>query len=666
MKKKLIALAMSAVLCISLAACGNTKTTGASISAETVSATTAAADEMFTDRDYETDYSDFVTITLSDGNTSAEGSGVTVDGNTVTITDEGTYLMTGTLTDGQIVVDAADTAKIQIVLDNVSVTSQGSAALYVKSADKVFLTMAEGSENALASSGEFVQTDDNTVDGAIFAKSDLTMNGNGILTIASETGHGVVTKDDLKITSGTYVVTAAAQGLAGKDSVRIAAGTVTITAGKDGIHAENSEDTTKGFVYIVDGTFTITAEGDGISASGTETILNGTYDLTTGGGSASAAAKIGNDMGGGMRGGWNNTDGTMPSGTPPTDSGTASTASTSDTAVEATPMADTTTTTTADTTSDDSTSTKGLKAGGDLVISGGTFIIDSADDAVHSNGNLTVSGGEFTISTGDDGFHADAATSVSSGTVNITESYEGIEGATIVISGGTISLVASDDGLNAAGGNDGSGSMGDDAFGSDSGYFIAISGGTITVDAGGDGIDSNGDLTVSGGTIYVSGPTNSGNGALDYNSNASITGGVIVAVGATGMDQNFGSDSTQGSILYQLASFQAAGTVVTLKDSGGNVLASYTPAKQFQSVVISAPGVASGSTYTLTVGSETETIEMTDTIYGTGSQMGGGMNGGPSGGMGGGPGGGHPSRGGQDATTSATMAPDTNQTATNG
>jgi len=592
MKKKWTAFFLAALLCLSCTACQSAEEDTPSESASSESTGS------FTDQDFEVGYSDYVTVALQDGNSSADGDGVEIDGDTVTITEEGTYLLTGSLSDGQILVDAGNSAEIQLVLDNVSVACSGSAAIYVKKADKVFLTMVEGSNNSLTSSGEFVQTDDNNVDAAVFSKADLTMNGNGTLTVGCESGHGVVSKDTLKISGGTYEITSASQGLSGKEGVEIADGVFVITSGKDGIHAENDEDATLGSIYIEDGTFTITADGDGMDASGTLTILDGDFTITTGGGSANASTTNGQENAAWGQWGGNTTN--------------------------------------ASDSTETETSAKGLKADVSILISGGTFTIDSSDDAVHTNGDLSIADGTFAISSGDDGMHADAELAVTDGTIDITKSYEGLEGAAIDISGGTISLVASDDGLNAAGGADSSsigGRAGQNGFDTDTSASITISGGSITIDASGDGIDSNGDLTVSGGTIYVSGPTDSGNGALDYAGTGTITGGVLIAAGSTGMAQNFGSDSTQGSILYNFSSEQSGGTSVTLTDSSGNVLASFTPEKQFQSVVVSAPGIVSGGTYTLTVGGESVTIEMTDTIYSNASSsMNGGMGGGPGGG----------------------------------
>lgn len=552
-------------------------------------------DEQFTDRDLSGDYSGAVTVTLSDSGIT--GSGVAINGSTVTITKEGTYLFTGTLTNGQICVNAPKDAKVQIVLSGAHVNCTGGAALYVVQADKVFVTLQENSVNSLSSRGEFVNTDDNKVDAAAFSKSDLTFNGTGSLTVECENGHGIVGKDDVKITSGSYTVTSAKQGITGKDSLRIADGTFTVDAGTDALHSKN-EDEGKGYIYISGGTFDLKSGNDGLDAAGNVQIEGGTFKIYSGQGSASVQH---NQSGWG--GGFN------PWG------GGSTSASTAE-------------------------SMKGIKSASSILITDGSFEIDSSDDALHSNGDVSISGGTFTLATGDDGIHADNTVSVSGGSVNIIKSYEGIEGKTVSISGGEITLVASDDGLNASGGNDGSGMAG--PFGGGFGGMgggngvITISGGTIHVNAAGDGIDSNGSLTVSGGTVYVDGPENSGNGALDYDASATITGGTVVALGASGMAQNF-SSATQGSILASINGTAPAGTVVTLSDSTGKELVSYTSQKTFQCMVISCPELEQGKTYTLTVGTSSTQITLENLITGGGGGMGGpgGMGGQRPGGMGG-------------------------------
>lgn len=428
--------------------------------------------------------------------TETASSGVSISGNIITITKEGTYVLSGALSEGQIVVDA-DSAKVQLVLDNADITCASSAAIYVKNADKTFITLAEDSENILMNTAEYETIDDNNIDAVIFSKDDLTLNGKGTLTINSEYGHGIVSKDDLKLVGGTCNITAKTHALSGKDSVRIAAGTYNLTSGKDGIHSENADDDEKGFVYIASGDFTIESTGDGIDASYVVQIDDGDFDITAGGGAENATKTnnempgggTGGNMGGGAPGG-DKPSGEAPSGEAP--SGGPSSDSDSGKQTGQTPPdkpdgdsfdgsrpdekasdnAGSQTSQTPpdksgkDTSDADSTSTKGIKSDGALYVNGGTYTINSADDSFHSNSDVTINDGTYTISSGDDGIHADSALLVNGGTITVTESYEGLEGLNITINDGKIDITASDDGMNAAGGNDASGfgGMGEDGF----------------------------------------------------------------------------------------------------------------------------------------------------------------------------------------------------------
>ena len=587
-KKIISAVLLSAFVTAAFAGCSNSDTQTADEATVKISSSSTSSnaddsstdDEMFTARDKEIGYdeSECETITLSDNASTSSLKSVKIDGNTITVSEQGTYIVSGTLSDGQ------------IIIDGVTINSNTGAPIYVKQTDKLFITLAESSKNVLTNNKKFTADGDNNVDAVIFSKDDITLNGNGSLEITTNCGHGIVSKDDLKITSGTYSITSSSHALDGKDSVRIASGTFTLNSDKDGIHSENADDTSLGFIYIAGGTFRITSDGDGMDASAHLTILDCNATIKSGGGASNAEKK-------------QEEFGRMEDASSSTDSDTAS--------------------------------AKGIKAGGNLSISGGTLSLDCADDAVHSNADISISNGNLTIATGDDGIHADSSLKISGGTINVTESYEGIEGLEITVSGGTLSVVSSDDGFNAAGGNDSSGyggGMPQDNFSADSDAKITISGGKITVDAKGDGLDSNGSLCVSGGEIFVTGPSDNGNGALDYNGDAQITGGTIVAVGMSGMTQNFGSSSTQGSILSNTAT-NTSGEVV-LKDSNGNVLVSFTPSREYNSVVVSTPDVKKGSTYTLTTGDSSTTIEMSDIIYGESTQgraPNGGGQGGPNG-----------------------------------
>jgi len=653
-RKRLCALLGSAViLSMTVTACSGTAadSTDATESQQAVSTgDTLSYDDMFTDRDLDVGYeeSDSVKISLSDDSTTvSSGSsdnsstddtvdGVTVDGNVITITSGGTYIISGTLSEGQLVVDADD-EKVQLVLDNADITCATSAAIYVKSAGKTFITLAEGSENILMNTAEFETIDDNNIDAVIFSKDDLALNGSGTLTINSENGHGIVSKDDLKITGGTYNITAASHALSGKDSVRIAAGTFNLVSGKDGIHSENADDSSKGYVYIAGGEFTIDSTGDGIDASNIVQIDGGTFDITAGGGVENSTKTHEDNMMGGPGGGKGPQMGEAPSGEVP--DGNAPSEKPSGEAPQGDPgnnssdnsnsdretppekpdsntnQAAGTEQSESDTSDSDSASTKGIKADGRLYINGGTFTINSADDSVHSNSAVTINDGAYTLTTGDDGVHSGEAVEINGGTITISESYEGLEGLTVTINDGDIDITSSDDGINAAGGTEemGFGRMGNDSTENTSTdeMWMEINGGYIHVFAGGDGIDSNGDITVNGGEVYIDGPSDNGNSAIDYGDRSAcyVNGGTVVAIGSSGMAEDISDDSDQQVMLVKLDSQKEAGEV-TLTDSDGNEIITYTALKAYDCVIISTKDLEAGQTYTLTTSGTQTNVDL--------------------------------------------------------
>lgn len=535
--------------------------------------------DMFSDRDKEVGYeeTESVSVQLADDASSCDSDAVSIAENVLTIKEEGTYVLSGSLSEGMVIVEAEDTDKIHLVLDGVNISNSQSAALYIRSADKVFVTTASETENTMENGGTYTAIDENNIDAAIFSKSDLTFNGEGTLTVTAQEGHGIVSKDDLVFTSGSYEITSASHGISGKDSVRIANGSYKITAGKDGIHAENTEDTSVGFVYLAGGTVDITSQQDGISASAWLQAEDGTYTILTGEGSANAQSQSGGEGG-------------------PMDQMSQE--------------------------EEDTASIKGMKAATQLVLKGGTYAIDAQEDALHSNGNLAVSGGTYTLASGDDGVHADSNVTISGGGIDITKSYEGIEGLSIDITEGEISVLATDDGMNAAGGNDSSGvegpGPGGDQFAATEGAYIHIAGGVLHIDASGDGVDSNGDITVSGGETYLSGPTNGGNGTLDYSGSAAVTGGIFAASGSSGMAQNFDSSSTQGTIMINV-DMQEAGTDIVLLDSSGSEILSWAAEKEYSSIIVSCPEIKEGETYTVKGGTAEQSITMDALVYGSNS-----------------------------------------------
>lgn len=629
------------------------------------------ADELVTYDEYDDNASwsseSSTQITLNGTSASVSGEGAAVDGGTVTISAAGTYVLSGKLS-GSVVVNAGKDDLVHLVLNGAEISNASGPAIHSKQADKTVLTLAEGTENSLVDGASYTNVEEEDAPtAALFSQDDLTINGTGKLIITANYKDGITSKDDLKIVNGTLSITASDDGIVGRDLAAFKGGNMTVEAGGDGVKTTNT-DTDKGYLIIQNGAFQITAANDGLQAENALLVTGGDFDITTGGGNTKAEKKQeSNPM---ERGGFGQ-------------SGEASAESSTATAEAATDAA---------TEESESDSAKGLKAGVNLYIQAGTFKLDTKDDAVHSNGNISISGGEINIASGDDAIHGDQIVSISDGIIEVTASVEGIEGADIQISGGEIDLVTSDDGINAtegtdseemmipsenmaleppadmpqdqqsdsptgtedkaqqqsanqqdqqaqqAGGTRRSGGMGGGGFGAAGNAKLTISGGTITVNAAGDGLDANGSITMSGGTVIVNGPTNSGNGSLDYDGTFDITGGTLIAAGSSGMALATSESSTQASVMMTFPGTLEAGTVVTLKDSSGNELASYAPIKTFQTIVISTPELKSGETYSFFTG-DTEVVSFTlgesvTYVNESGVTTGGGGFGGGGGGMG--------------------------------
>lgn len=648
----------------------STEKSTSSLEADSLSNTSVSSD-LFSDRDLNGEF-DSVTaeIVLNGDSVEVKGNGASADGSSVTITQEGVYRITGTLKDGQIIVDA-DKAKVQLVLDNADISCSTSSAIYIKDCDKTFITLAKDSKNTV-SDGKTYTFEDETVtepDSAIFSSDSLTINGTGELAVNGNYSDGIHSKDDIVITGGNITVNAVGDGIKGKDYVAVAGGNITVNAGDDGIKSTNTADASLGFVYIEGGTFSITAGGDGIQA---ETVFNATggeVSITSGGGS-SASTKTHTDefggMGGGMmRGGFNkdfdsgNFDpNNMPEDFNPEDfqnrqnfkggmggfnkefESENTTAETSFTQLsDITLLTDTVDSSQED---DGTVSTKGIKAGTELNISGGTFSINSADDALHSAGTINISGGTVSIEAGDDGIHSDTQIDFNGGTVSITKSHEGIEAPVINVNDGVIELKSSDDGFNASDGSHNQMGQGVD------GVALTINGGTVYVDSDGDGLDCNNQMYINGGTVIVNGPTNSGNGALDSETGINVTGGLVVAVGMSGMAEYPESSSSQNCVSATFTQTYDSGTLVTLTDSDGNELLSFESAKSFNNIVFSSPDLKDGVSYTFYTGGTSSadqkyglyanggyknngtesgsfTVESAVSFVGTQSMMGGGM-----------------------------------------
>lgn len=523
---------------------------------------------------------DAVRIELSDGGTSSASEAVKIDGSRVTIESGGNYLISGSLTGGQLIVSVGQDEKVKLCLDGVSISSADAAPIEIISADKVMIVLCDGSTNTITDSGVgYVDNDEDTDNtrrsAAIYSKSALTIGGGGSLNVTASYHDGIRSKKVLKIIDGVIGVTSSGSAIKGSNGVAIAGGKLIANADENCIRASEETDTTKGYIYVKEGTLDLTAKKHGISASQYVIIEGGTIGITTSGTEVDTEDDTTGSSGdrwgrlGGM-GGMN--DG----------SGLAKIKS------------------------------KGIKADKSISISGGSININSTGHAISSGGTVSISGEATDVvlhaecaspRANSKGIKADGDLTITGGSVNVTYSYEGFEskGGQINISGGNVKIFSTDDGLNAAS-NSGS---------------IVIGGGEIFVNASGDGFDSNGNIYFTGGRTLIAGPTSSADGALDCGDNRnyiSISGGLLIAYGAAGMAEAPSSEySSQCSISSNISI--AKGDLCALANSDGEVICAFVAAENAQNVVISSPDMKIGEKYTLSLGGALSGADNDETIF---------------------------------------------------
>lgn len=474
----------------------------------------------------------------------------TVEGSRITITTAGTYRLSGSLTDGQVIVNA-DKALVRLILNNVNIHCSQSAPIYVVDSKKTIIILEEGTQNTITDNSNYKVDSSGEPNGAVFSKSDLTIYGKGTLNVQAHYNDGIASKDGLVINSeGQITVNAVDDGIRGKDYLVVRKGQINVNARDgDGLKSDDTEDVARGYITIENGVLQITAGRDAVDAQTDFLMKNGQFTAVAGGGSSNNVVE--------------------------------------------------------------DRSTKGIKATVDLVIENGFFDIDSSDDAIHSNGTLTIHGGKFDLTTNDDGMHADGALVINSCVINIPKCFEGLESSVMTINGGNIHITSRDDGVNIAGGKDASGFTprpGQDTFSSGD-YHLFINGGYIYIEANGDGIDSNGAITMTDGKVIVNGPTSRYNTAIDHDKPFKMTGGYLIGVGSTGTQiapaQGPSSTSTQYSILFSFNSSRPTDTLINLQTSSGEEIFSFRTNKAVQSFVFSSTALANGVTYDIYVGGTT-------------------------------------------------------------
>lgn len=596
--KKMIAVATIAAMLTGCSSGGNiTLTTAASASTpatvptiEDSSVGSGELDIKFTNFDLSDETpSDAVSIELSDGGSVCTNEGVSIESGVIRITAGGDYIIRGSLSSGRLIVEVGKDEKVRLCLDGVSITSE-SAPIEMISADKVLILLCEGSENTITDNGSgYVDSDDDTSaendenarpTAAIYSKCALTIGGKGTLVVNASYHDGIRSKKTLKIVGGNLSVGSVGTAVKGSNGVAIADGKIELTADENCIRTSEEEDTTKGYVYIKGGTLELSAKKHGISASRYVIVEGGEIDITTTGTEVDSDSN--DSSGGGMWG--------RPGGFGNEGSGLAKIKS------------------------------KGIKADVSVSVSGGSININSTGHAISSGGAVSISGDDTKLtlyakcsspSANSKGIKADGDLLVSGGSVNVKYSYEGLEskGGVINISGGSVGVYSTDDGFNASS-NDGS---------------IVIGGGNIFVNASGDGFDSNGNIYFTGGTTLIAGPTTSADGALDCGDNRNyiaVSGGTLIAYGAAGMAEAPTAEySTQCSISTNITITE--GSLCALTDSDGNAVCAFVAAESAQNVVISSPDIQIGSNYSLVSGGTLDGASDTDKIYSGGKVDGG-------------------------------------------
>lgn len=511
---------------------------------------------------------------MADGN-AVDSSVVKISDNEITIKTTGVYVLSGTLSDGNILIksNANDST---VILNGVDITSKTTAAIYAnKNAANLTITLAQGSKNYLTGPDTYTFAEgEDEPDAVLFAKKALLMNGSGTLFVTATSGDAVKCKDALKIADGNYVINAADEGIIGKDLFAVCGGILNITSKGDGIKTNLQTDPNLGYIDISGGDITVTSEGDGIQADTAVRIENAKIDITT-----NVVSGTTNDSFKGIKtgGGITYTDDVsgetvtetaglihIKSGDLTLNSAEDGINSKKDVVIENGTFVINTYSdgiqaannvnilgggihiTTAKNSSYSFTSFKGIKAGtsaednegeetGILLIKDGEIDIDTTkagttsgntkgDDALHSNAALQIDGGTINLSAGDDAIHSDTELTINSGVIIVNTCYEGIESSLININGGSTRILnASDDGVNVCGGVDGSGG---DPF--RPGFGMGFGPGGDTSSSTGT-IDTTKLLHITDGYLFV----NASGDGLDANGSISMDGGIVIVYGPT-------------------------------------------------------------------------------------------------------------------------------------
>lgn len=492
-----------------------------------------------------------VTVTL-EGRTATvgPGGGVSVEGSAVTITAAGTYVLSGALTDGRVVVDSPDDDVVRLVLDGVDITSPGTPAIGVVDAGEVVVELADGTTSRVGDGTRGVQPapGGGARTAALTSAVDLTITGTGELAVTGRAADGIATTGGLVLASGGLTVDAVGDGVRGASYVAVSGGTLDVVAGRHGLVSAGAREVEAGYVALTGGTTTVDVGGDGVVAETDVVVTDAEVGVTAGGGAGAA-------------------DG----------------------------------------------SSTGVVSGVAAVVGGGILSVDAAGDAVASDGVVSVTGGDLDVSAGAAGVAADADLTISGGAVTVGRSEEGLGGGVVTIDDGLVDVTARGDGISVSAGAAAAEEVADGSAPGGGGgrpgrgdvlleqQVLTVSGGTVLVEAGGDGLSSEGYAVMLGGTVVVDAPAGAGAAAIAVDGTFEVVDGTLLAVGA-GAPRPPSSAAVQGWVAADLAVGQVPGTTVQVVDADDEVLATYTADEPFSSLVFSSAAVQTGTEHRLVAG----------------------------------------------------------------
>lgn len=487
-----------------------------------------AFDQIESSDDYLFDTNTTNIISFSGETITTAGSGATVSSNIVTIEDAGNYILTGNGSNTQVIVKAGSKDVVKLGIKNLSLSYSKSSPIFVDKAYKTVIYALDG-DNNISDKSSYTDVAEGQ-NACIYSQSHLVLAGSGKLSVTANYLDGITSKDGLVINGPTISVTAKDDGIRGKDYLVVKGGSFNVTAGGNGFNSDEESDQNFGYITFEAGNATIVSGGDGISAFTNITLRNSTLDITSGGGSSKTKSTT--------------------------------------------------------------LSTKGVKASNLLTIENTNIQASCADDALHSDNTVNLDGGKYRLSCSDDGIHGGGIVTIKNADITISKSVEGIEGKTLTFDNNTISILSTDDSVNATNGQ---------RTESSDGSNITINSGTYVLSGeNGDPLDSNGSIAVNGGKIIIHGPAKAPEVPIDYNGTFKVTGGSLIASGLnSNMTQAPSTSSTINSAKIIYKSSQSANTLVVVTDESGNVVAGFKPSRAYTAIILSSDKLVTGKTYNI-------------------------------------------------------------------